>query len=73
MLKGCGERVAPTIPSVLSSAPSGVEKLNFCIRFTKNKKSSVLARLSPRQARLPGGRGGEIHESVCSLKQCFTH
>lgn len=53
ILKGCGVLVAPTIPSVRSSTPAGAEKWNFWSKVTKNKKSSILARLSPRHARFP--------------------
>lgn len=74
--KGCGERVAPITPSVLSFPPPGVEKLNFCMSCTKNKNSSIVARFSPRHARLPGRQqeeDGGINSSTCSFNQSITH
>lgn len=64
ILKGCGVRVAPVMPSVLSSTPSTVEKLNFCSKLTKNRKSSILAKPSPRHARLPRKRN-DIMYYIC--------
>ncbi len=52
-MKGRGILKIPVIPSVLSSTPSGTEKENFCSKPTKNRNSSILARLSPKHMRFP--------------------
>lgn len=72
ILKGCGARVAPVMPSVLSSTPSTVEKLNFCSKLTKNRKSSILAKPSPRHARLPRKRNDTINYICIPLKNLFS-
>ncbi len=53
ILKGCGVRVTPITPSRLSLSPSAAENLNFLNKMTKNRKSSVLASCSPKQALFP--------------------
>lgn len=58
------------MPSVLSSTPSRVEKRNFCSKLTKNKKSSILAKPSPRHARLP--RGGRKKRLVAYNVSCAS-
>lgn len=69
ILNGYGERVAPVIPSALSSTPSRVEKWNLWHKPTKNKNSSIFARPSPRHARFPGNTKQKTF--VTSQAKCF--
>ena len=57
-LKDCGETVTPACPLKSGTvAPGGTVNLNVCKIVEKNRKSSALARTSPRQTRRPTPNG----------------
>ena len=51
-VKGGGTRVMPCIPSELGRESPG-ENRKFCNRLAKYRKTSIFARFSQMQARLP--------------------
>ena len=54
MLNGLGSLVmVEFIGSSVTTSPSGKQRSYFCKKVTRKRKSSILARLSPRHARLP--------------------
>ena len=54
MLNGFGSLVmVEFIGSSVTTSPSGKQRSYFCKKVTRKRKSSILARLSPRHARLP--------------------
>ncbi|KAG7271106.1 hypothetical protein CRUP_005659 [Coryphaenoides rupestris] len=69
-LAGC--RTTPNLPSRLGRGwPGGTEKVNRCRVQDRKRKSSILARLSPRQTRTPAPNGSD-HRLMMTRSPFFT-